>query len=88
MGFEIDHLELAERFGYHPATKETAPLHDEVRLLMLATADRLLELVPQGRPLALALTSLEETAHWANAGIARKAPVDDTHAATARVLPD
>ena len=58
-------------FRFHPATEETGPKHDRVRALCLDAARELLTLVPPSRELALALTAVEETIHWAKAGIAK-----------------
>lgn len=58
-------------FQFHPATDTTGPLHDEVRTLCLGLALKLTDICPPGRDLSLALTSLEETMHWANAAIAK-----------------
>lgn len=66
-----DVQDIKNRFGFHPATDETKPLHQEVRALFVETATKLNELVPAGREQALVLTSLEEASFWANAGIAR-----------------
>lgn len=60
-------------FTFHPATPETGPKHDRVRAACLELAQELLTLVPPGREQSLMLTSLEETMHWANAGIAKAA---------------
>jgi hypothetical protein len=68
-------VELRERFGYHPATPDTGPKHDSVRQLCLGLAFQLDGLVPDGRDKSLALTALEEVMHWANAAIAKKAPL-------------
>lgn len=63
--------DLGNRFNFHPATDVTGPKHDLVRRLLRESAQVLVEQVPAGRELALALTSLEEAMMWANAGIAR-----------------
>ena len=60
-------------FKFHPATPggEAARRHDRVRDMLLNMALDLVHLVPAGREQMLMLTSLEETMHWANAGIAK-----------------
>lgn len=60
-------------FGYHAATPETGPMHDEVRQAFNALATRLNNLLPAaaGRETALVVTNLEQAMFWANAGIAR-----------------
>lgn len=77
----VDRAELHERIGYHRATIETAPLHAQVRTLIEDTSAALLELVPAGREQATALTKLQEAGMWANAGIARRAPLVEGPAA-------
>lgn len=66
--------DLNNRFAFHPATEVTGPKHDLVRTLLRESAQVLVEQVPAGRELSLALTSLEEAMMWANAGIARIEP--------------
>jgi hypothetical protein len=58
-------------FKFHPATPETGPRHARIRRLCHALAVELVQEVPEGREQSLALTALEETMMWANAGIAR-----------------
>jgi hypothetical protein len=57
----------------------TAPRHFQARQLYMALAREVRSLVPaeEARYLALALTALEESLHWANAGIAMRAPLVD-----------
>lgn len=62
--------DLRNRFGYHPATVETIPLHEEVRQRSMDLAVKFEELLPEGREKSLALTKLQEAAMWANASIA------------------
>jgi hypothetical protein len=69
--------ELHERIGYHRATEQTAPKHDAVRKLIERASVELLEHVPAGREQATALTKLQEAGMWANAGVARLAPLVD-----------
>lgn len=58
------------RFVFHPATPATGPRHDAVRAAAIAFAERIAELVPDGRHRALALTAVQEAMMWANAAIA------------------
>lgn len=67
----IDSADLINRFKFHPATDVTGPKHDMVRTMCLQLAAELCDVVPPGRELSLAITALEETMMWANAGIAR-----------------
>lgn len=64
-------VRIANDFKFHPATEVTGPMHDQVRALCMVLAGELINIVPPGRDLSLALTALEETMHWANAGIAK-----------------
>lgn len=68
--------ELINRFGYHRATADTAPIHALVREVCLETARKLTELTPPGRDQACMLTALQETMHWANSAIAMENDVD------------
>ena len=70
------------RFAYHPATPATGPLHDAVRTAALAYATALAAVVPAGRHRALALTSVQESMMWANAGIACDTPRPEGPVAT------
>jgi len=58
-------------FQFHPADAERGRMHDLVRRHCGQLAQDLIEIVPEGRELSLALTNLEQTMMWANAGIAR-----------------
>lgn len=59
-------------FAYHkPPNAEVAERHAKVRDYCRGVAIRMVELVPQGRELSVALTKIEEAMFWANAGIAR-----------------
>jgi hypothetical protein len=60
----MDFADLENRFAYH------AP-NDEATKEAHAAATLINGLVPGGREKSLAITSLEETMMWANAGIAR-----------------
>jgi len=70
-GIPITQDDLNNRFGFHPATPETGPMHEAVRGNCLALASTLNSLVPDGREKSLMITALEEAMMWANAGIAR-----------------
>ncbi len=66
--------DIHDRFSYHPALSETRRRnHNHVRELCERLAMALCGNVPQGRELALAITSLEQVSMWANAGLARAA---------------
>jgi len=69
--------DLAKRFGYHKATEQTIPMHQEVRGMFLDMAEALNALLPEGREKSLAFTALQESAMWSNAAVAcNLAPLD------------
>lgn len=63
--------DLENRFGFHPATEETKPLHEWTRGIFLEVANAVSKKIPNGREKSLVLTHLEEASFWANAAIAR-----------------
>ena len=81
--------DVAARFAYHPpggpstrdgiCSYDTIAAHDQIRKTVAATAESLVAILPPeaGRYAALVLTSLEETMHWANAGVAIHGGPDD-----------
>jgi len=62
--------EILDRFAFHPATEVTGPQHDHIREVFREVAGRVMETVPAGRHQSLALTALQESMMWCNAGIA------------------
>lgn len=67
--------EILNRFGYHPATPDTAPQHARVRQLFADLASVLDDALPDGRDKSLAITELQSSMHWANSAIAMQTPV-------------
>jgi hypothetical protein len=67
--------DLDNRFGYHPATTETAPTFNAIRQACRTLSELITLTVPEGRERSLALTNLEYTMYCSNAGIARKTPL-------------
>jgi hypothetical protein len=65
------HADIDKRFTYHPATKGTSPVFDEIRAEARSYAHYLDVTLPEGREKSLALTKLEEVVFWANAAVAR-----------------
>jgi hypothetical protein len=63
--------DLERRFTYHPPTEDQPERYMELRGFAHAMARRIVELSPPSREQSLALTKLEESVMWANAGIAR-----------------
>jgi hypothetical protein len=67
-----DPSDIEWRFGYHPpSTEAIVRAHERVRRACADLAHEIESLVPPGRELSLAITKLEESMFWANAGIAR-----------------
>lgn len=65
--------EIRNRFAFHPARDDkTRDAHEAVRQVCGEIALIFAELLPDCRETSLAITKLEETMFWANAGIARK----------------
>jgi len=62
--------EIANRFGFHPATDETREMHSHVRESFIDLANELNSFLPESREKSLFLTALQEAAMWANASIA------------------
>lgn len=72
------HERIDNDFGYHKATVETGPMHDDVRAHCKALAHWLADNVPAGRHQSLAITALQEAQMWANAAIAcALSPLED-----------
>ena len=73
----VDSIE--NRFGFHPATDETRPKHEDVRVEFIAMAHSLESICPNpSREFSLCLTALQEAAMWANASIAcNLAPLEE-----------
>lgn len=68
---------LANDFTYHPPTPAQVTIYEAIRGQAHELASILIDEVPVGRELSLALTKLEEAVFWANAGIARAATRPD-----------
>lgn len=64
--------DLANRFTYHPPTPEQPEVYQAVRDMAHLLALLVTHATPPSREQSLALTHLEETVMWANAGIARR----------------
>lgn len=62
--------ELRNRFFYHPPTADTLPRFATVNEACFVLAKTLVDTVPEGRGLSLALTHLEDVRMRANFGIA------------------
>ena len=64
------HNRIDNDFGYHKATSQTGPMHDDVRTYVKQLAHWLVDHTPAGREQSLMLTALQEAQMWANAAIA------------------
>jgi hypothetical protein len=66
------YADLEKRFTYHPPTDAKVQIHQGIREELLATAESIGILLPEGREKSLFLTKLEEAMFWANAAVARE----------------
>jgi hypothetical protein len=73
--------EIENRFGSHKATIEgdnaTLPDHVLVRQLFKRIAERLDEVLEDGREKTIAFERLEDASMWSHKGIAGRAPLVD-----------
>ncbi|MFF2964215.1 hypothetical protein ACFVT1_36230 [Streptomyces sp. NPDC057963] len=70
--------DLTHRFTYHaPVTRERAAAHATMRGACAGLAATIVDMCPDGREQALAITKLEEVMFWANAAIARTRTTED-----------
>ena len=67
----MDSSEIEKRFTYVPPKEGQPEKYQVIRNTAKDLAYLLIFNVPDSRELSLALTKLEETVMWANAGIAR-----------------
>lgn len=64
--------DIENRFAFHAASRqEKRDEHTSARQGCRQLADRLNDLLPDGREKSTAITKLEEVMFWANAAIAR-----------------
>lgn len=69
--------ELETRFTYHAPHGDQPDRYTVIRANAGALAAEIVELTPESREQALALTNLEQAVFWANAAIARREPRPD-----------
>jgi hypothetical protein len=79
--------EVENQFAYHPATKETAVVHDGLRCRFTAMAGDLWSLLPDGPEKTIVMRKLQEALMYANLAVALTAPEDQDTPAVARVVP-
>lgn len=63
--------DIYNRFAYHAPNDLQKTLHERIRLMHKDLAINILKNLPNCREQSLAITKLEESMMWANAGIAR-----------------
>lgn len=64
--------DIDDRFDFHPpSSDEVTNAHEQARQKCKELADWINETLPDGRDKSSAITSLEVTMFWTNAGIAR-----------------
>jgi hypothetical protein len=68
---QADLADLKNRFTYHGPKGDQQERYEFLRATALGLAITISEKVPAGRERSLALTNLEQSIFWANAGIAR-----------------
>lgn len=68
----MDDAELLTRFTYHAPTEEQAQIYSAFRKMALELAQNIIDLSPESREQALALTHLDEVVFWTNAAVARR----------------
>lgn len=69
---KMSKVELETRFTYHGPRGNQAERYDFLRGSAKKLAEEILEMTPESREQALALTYLEQAIMWANAAIARR----------------
>lgn len=70
MGLNLGVDEIDKRFGFHPATDITRPMHESIRAKYIELAEFLDVILPDSREKSLAFTALQEAAMWSNASVA------------------
>lgn len=67
----MDIQDINNRFTFHPATRESAALYEQIRGKAREYALWLNDVLPESREKSLAFTQLEDVVFWANASVAR-----------------
>jgi hypothetical protein len=70
----VDAAEIGIRFTYHAPHPGQPAKYTAVRSKAKELAELIVEMCPDSREQATALTKLEEVVFWANAAIARRDP--------------
>jgi hypothetical protein len=80
--------DIEHRFRHHAPDEATARKHEAVRAAYRTLAHFVAGQVPDGRHQALALTALQESMMWANAGIACDSPATEPSAEPPSAAPE
>jgi hypothetical protein len=68
----VTDAEIETRFTYHRPSGDQPQKYESIRNRCKDLAILIVEITPESREQALALTKLEEVSMWANAAIARR----------------
>lgn len=79
--------DVYETLAYHPATPDTAPVHDSLRNDTYDFAVSVWDRIPDGPEKTLAMRGLQDFLMHANCAVAMSVPIDKDTSAVARVLP-
>ncbi|MEW2127100.1 hypothetical protein AB0891_25610 [Streptomyces sp. NPDC007259] len=63
---------MDRRFNHHAPDEDDVTRHEAVRQAARAMAELVVQVTPEGREQALALTNIEQAMFWANAAVARE----------------
>lgn len=77
MSEPLSDQEIENRFTYHSPTGDQPQRYEQLRAKAKELAIMIRDLCPDSRERSVAMTSLEDSVMWANASIARNAPVLD-----------
>lgn len=70
----VPQADLDNRFTYHAPKGDQGERYIALRAKAKELAEMIVAKVPDGREQVLALTNIEQSIFWANAGIARRDP--------------
>jgi hypothetical protein len=67
----MDSKTIDNNFMYHPPREGQPEIYEEIRIKAKLLVLLIQSVVPESREKSLAITKIEESVFWANAGIAR-----------------
>jgi predicted RNA polymerase sigma factor len=74
---ELSKEAIENRMGFHPATKETRPLHEELRAEFIQLGQWLVDTLPESPEATKAIETLQLALMYSNAAVAiRMAPAE------------